>query len=420
MASERGDAPEGVRARPVPGDGLVFALLGHPSVQAIRFLSKACLVWFLTREEFGGAALAGLVVFAAQHAALLGTDDAVIQAAHLDRPLWRRLCRFHHATGLGLALIVALLGLVLGEVTADPELAALVAVLAPAVWLANLSVLPSALLLRARAFRRVLMVDLASVSGFAVTAVGLAVLGAGAWSLVGAWYANALVALVAAGRLARPELDRLGEEERADPGAVLRYGVQVSGASLLSLASERLDGLGVGVLIGRAALGLYEWALGLSQLALSYATSMAERCLFPILSEERRAGSLRAAHGKAFRIAAFGLLPLHVLLAFLARPLVTGLFPEEWHGAVPLLVLFALAAGLRCLEIVELTALKALGLGATLLRLAGLRLALLLVALALTLPEGDVTAVAAGVLVARAVALVSVLLRARAALSRAG
>ena len=33
--------------------GLRFALLAHPTVQAVRFLAKALLAWFLATEELG-------------------------------------------------------------------------------------------------------------------------------------------------------------------------------------------------------------------------------------------------------------------------------------------------------------------------------------------------------------------------------
>jgi len=401
-----GEDGAGGGARQVP-----FALFGHPLVQLVRFGAKVGLVYFLTIEELGVALFAGLFVFLGQYAALLGMDDVVVHAPRLGTRLWRRLSRFTHATGIVLGLGVLGLGWLLGGWLDEPELPRLTAALAPTVWLGNWGTLPTALLLRERAFRAVFAIDVAGVAGYAVCTLGSAALGAGPWSLVFGWYANAVLTLVVARSLARAPLARLTDAETSaeEEGRAFRYGLEVSGASFLSFAGLRADGYAVSIVLGSALFGLYEWSLFLATFGLGYATSLAERCLFPILSEEgRRAGSRSADSGRArrtaFRLTAFLLVPLHVLLALVAEPLVTTFFPREVHAAAPLVALFALAAGARCLEIFADTSLKAAGRGAVVLRLSAVRLVLLAATLAFTLPSGELVRVAQGVLVARVLA----------------
>jgi len=400
------DGP-GVGAPRVGETGEVrFALLGHPTVQLLRFGTKAGIVWALTLEEMGLAMLAGLFVFLGQHAALLGMDDAVVQAPRLSRGLWRKACSFTNRVGIAMAVLVVAAGAIAGPLTGERELLLLTAVLAPTVWIGNLGVLPTALLLRAHAFRRVFLVDVAGAVAFALVTILLAALGAGEWCLVGGWYANALASLVSARTLAREERAALRaqdeEQDEVAERAALRFGAEVSGASLLSFGGARGDGFAVGLGLGSAALGLYDWALHLAQFGLGYATSLAERCLFPILSEERRTNGLGRAHRAAFRLTAFGLLPAHVLLALLAEPIVETFFPARWHGAAPIVALLALAAGARCFEIVADTTLKAAGRGGAVWKLSAVRLFVLVVALLATLPSGT-GRVAAGVLVARVI-----------------
>ncbi len=395
--------------------GLAFALLGHPTVQGVRFLTKAGLVWFLTREELGTAMLAGLFVFLGQHAALFGMDEAVVQARVVNRRLMRAVTRFQHAASIVVVLIVAGIAWGLGTIRSEPDLVHLTVALAPAIWLGNLSVLPTALLLRARAFRSVFRIDVASVLAFSFATCASAWLGAGPWSLVVGWYANACAALF----VAQNELRHLPPppDEGEVPPGFFRYGAELTGASLLFFGGERMDAVAVWTFLGRSALGIYEWSLHLAQFALSYASNLAERCLFPILAEEHRDGRLARALGEALRLVVVYLLPAHVMLAVLAQPLVSGFLPEEWSAASGVLAILALAAGARSIEELAYTALKAAGASRRVLGLSGVRLALLLPALGLAVERGLVAVAWAVCLVRLLGALVALaLVRRQAAL----
>ncbi len=387
--------------------GLAFALLGHPTVQAVRFLTKAGLVWFLTAEELGTAMLAGLFVFLGQHAALFGMDEALVQTREVNQSLMRAVTRFQVAASLAVVLLVAGIAWGLGTIRGEPDLVRLTAALAPAIWLGNLSVLPTALLLRARAFRSVFRIDVASVLAFSAATWSSAWLGAGPWCLIIGWYANAAAAFL----VARRELRRLPPIPDGEvPPGFFRYGAELTGASLLFFGGERVDALAVWTFLGRSALGIYEWSLHLAQFALSYASNLAERCLFPILAEEHREGGLARALAEALRLLVVYLLPAHVMLAVLAQPLVFGLAPEAWRAASVVLAILALAAGARSIEELAYTALKAAGASRLVLMLSAARLALLLPALGIAVPNGLV-AVAWAVCVVRLLgALVSLAL----------
>src|SRR4029453_17054573 len=74
--------------------GVSFALLAHPMVQGIRFLSKLALPWFIDPAEFGEAALASAILFGVQHVAVYGLDEALISAKSIDKSLFARMRRF--------------------------------------------------------------------------------------------------------------------------------------------------------------------------------------------------------------------------------------------------------------------------------------------------------------------------------------
>jgi PST family polysaccharide transporter len=384
---------------------LGFALFAHPTVQLVRFGGKAALAWFLVVADFGEADFAGVLVNLALIGAVLGLDEAAIYAPNLGADLWRRLRRVHHITGIAGGVAVALAGLALGPLLDFPQLPALAAALAPTVWLANMGVLPTALLVRRREWRAWFLIELASAVAMAGLWVGLAVAGLGAWALVAGWWGNALVYAVAAHRLVRGH--KPDAEASDDLAATVRYGRHMAGANLLTFSGDRLDVFVVATL-GRLAYGLYAWAQYVSLFLANYVTSLAERMLFPVLADQQRRTDMGRSAREALRVCVTVFIPAHVLLAAVARPLVTTYLEPDWHGAGTLLALLALASAARCLDVVGITILKAAGWSGSVLSRGALRMALLVVAV-LALLGGGAEGVAGGVLLARGLAAAVVL-----------
>lgn len=389
-----------------------FALLAHPTVQAVRFLSKLALAWLVTAEQYGEAMLAGLVLFAVQHVACFGLDEALIGAQRIAPGLWRAMRRFQNRLGIGLALATAALGLVFQLVPSEAALGRLLCALAPVVWIANRATLPTALLVRERRFAKVFLVDLLAVATFATTTVIGAAAGLGAWSFVVGWTANALASLFAATAFAREFVPQGEDEPSPEWPATRAFGTELTGAAVLSYAVERADSATIGFVLGRAALGAYELALNLSNVMVNYTASLAERLIFPTLAAHHRADGLGDAYLRALRIAFVFLLPAHVALAIVADPLVRTFFPEGFHAAGPLVAVLALAAAARCVDLVATAALKATGAGPRVLRLSALRVAALAAALAASLRFG-VFPTACAVLGSRVIACAASLALAR-------
>jgi O-antigen/teichoic acid export membrane protein len=384
---------------------LLFALIGHPTVQLLRFGAKFALAWFLAPEDYGEVMLAGTLTVVAGHLALLGLDEAWIHARRAGPVLLRQLGRVHLTSGAVAAALLALAGWLLIDSEQNALLGRLMLALAPMVCLANLSVMPTAVLVRAQQYRLLFSLDVAGAAAWAGVTLLSAALDGGPWSLVHGWYANAVVTVFAARRLAQrvppPPCD-----DEDDLGRTLRFGRHMAAADLTDLAGERAGGLAVGFGIGRAALGLYEQALHLSSLMVTYARHLSERSLMPILADSHRQDELPGAHAEALRLSLVYLVPLHILLACVARPLLL-LLPPAWHGTGPLAEVLALAAAAHCVGIVSYTALKAGDWSKPVARLGLFRLLLLGIALTVTLPLGSARAVAWGLTAAQSVAALS-------------
>ncbi len=392
---------------PAPTRGMRFALLAHPSVQAVRFGTKLALPWFLTTQEYGEAILPSLIVFGLQHVAVFGLDEALVSARCVEAGLWQRMRRFQDRLGVALALALVLVGLALQGVGGQELLGLLLIGLAPMLVIANRATLPTWLLVRERRFFDLFCVDLGSVLAFALVTIAAAGAGLGSWSLVVGWTANAIAALALSSWRSRDLVPR-GAGGDADWPALRKNGGHLTVAATLGYVGERLDGAATGFGLGRGALGLFENAQNLANVLLGWGQSVADRYLFPTLAADARAEGSAPGYLRALRTTILFVLPPHAVLALVSAPLVQTVFPASWHASGPLLRFLALAAGARCVDLLAVTALKALGAGAAVVRLGWIRLVLVVLALALALPHGLETVVIA-VFASRVVAAICAL-----------
>ena len=379
---------------PAPPRGMRFALLAHPSVQAVRFATKLALPWYFTTQEYGEAVLPSLIVFGLQHVAVFGLDEALVSARGVEAGLWRRMRQFQDRLGIALALGLVLVGLALQSVVGQELLGLLLMGLAPMLVIANRATLPTWLLVRERRFFDLFCVDLGSVLAFALVTIAAAEAGLGSWSLVAGWTANAIAALLLSTWRSRDLVPR-GTGGEADWPALRKNGGHLTVAGMLGYLGERADGAATGFALGRGSLGLFENAQNLANVLVGWGQSVADRYLFPTLAADARAEGSAPGYLRALRTTILFVLPPHAVLALVSDPLVRTVFPASWHASGPLLRFLALAAGARCVDLLAVTALKALGEGAAVVRLGWIRLALVVLALALALPHGLETVVIA-------------------------
>ncbi len=386
---------------PAPTRGMRFALLAHPSVQAVRFATKLALPWFFTAREYGDAILPALIVFGLQHVAVFGLDEALVSTRRLDGALWRHMRRLQDRIALGLALALVAAGLVLQLVSGQELLGRFLIALAPMLFIANRATLPTWLLVRERRFFDLFCVDLGSVLTLAAVTIVAASVGLGPWALVAGWWANAVAALVLSTWRSRDLVPRDPGDAKDWP-ALRRTGAHLTTASTLGYVGERLDGAATGFVLGSGPLGLFENAQNLSGVLVGWGQSIADRYLFPTLAADERADGSAPGYLRALRTTILFVLPPHAVLALVAEPFVRTFFPPSWAESGPLLRFLALAAGARCLDLLAVTALKAQGRGSTVVFLGWTRIALLVVALAIALPHG-LSSVVIAVLASRVV-----------------
>jgi len=328
-----------------------FSWLGAAMIIAkvTDFAAILVVLRFLTKEQVGAASLVvafGMVVEALDG---LGTSTALVQAPSLSRVQLDSLFWFI----VGGALVVA--G---GTLLAAPLIASLYGVAGMATYLlavaikqplVGAAVIPLALLNRDLQYERIAIVNVCATFAAALTRLGLALAGAGAWAILVAYVASGFFTLVGA-VLMRPFLPRL----RIDMAAIsplLHFGWRATISALCEQMINNVHYLLVGWFYGAAPLAEYRLAFDLAMEPANAAGTLINRTALPVFAKvsaqrEALAQSLNWSLRKLLAVVS----PFAVAIVFAAEPITELIHDEQgrsYAGASLPLKLLAAAAVLR-------------------------------------------------------------------------
>ncbi|WP_234323639.1 oligosaccharide flippase family protein [Streptomyces sp. NRRL F-2580] len=359
--------------------------------------------FFLGPEAWGVYGIAQTVLLVLLSANELGVSLAIVRWEGDPRRFAPTVLTLSAlSSGLLYVVLFAVAPAVAG-VLGSPEASGVLRVMCLCVVLDGLSQVPAGFLTREFAQGRRMAVDgLNFVLSTAVTLL-LAVDGWGAMSFAWGSVVGNVAALIGC-CLAAPGTLRFGWD-REQAKALLRFGLPLAGASMLALGVVNVDTMVVGSALDALALGFYVLAFNISGWPVRIISEAARRVSFAGFS--RLADSpqaLAAGFGRALGVVMTGTVPLCVLLAALAGPLVELIYGARWLPAARALP-WLMALGLVRIGCeLAYDCLVAIGRRRSLIGVQGLWLVLLLPALVVGARTGGIVGVAQGhVLVAGAV-----------------
>lgn len=310
--------------------------------QGAQFLVVLILARLATPVDFGTVALLGSVVLVAVVLGDAGLSTAILQAADLDDESLDTAFWLTAAAGALLTLVALGAAVPLSALLGRPGRWPVAAFLGLAVLATSLGTVPTALLVKQRAFGRLLAVGvLGSVlSGTAAVVVATSV--SPLWGLavqMVAMPAASTVLLWAVGdfrphrRLSRRAAERL-----------LGAGRWVFAANAVDVSFARVQAVVVGTMFGAADLGRYQRADSTQQLSADTTATIVGRVALPLFARSSgRPDLLRTGFLTGIRSVTAVNAPVMALLAALSAPLVTALYGPRWSGAAPLLSVLAMA-----------------------------------------------------------------------------
>jgi O-antigen/teichoic acid export membrane protein len=233
-----------------------------------------------------------------------------------------------------------------------PEATNILRVLTLSVLIDAVTAVPSALMTRGFLQRERLIVDGVSLVVGSGAAIGFALAGWGAWALVVSLLVgnvvNSAFILIYAPTIHRPGFDSGIARE------LLAFGLPLALASLLVFALLNVDYIVVGGFLGPTDLGFYLLAFNLAMWPVNLLSAPVRRVSMPAFARlHQNDASGPAAYLRACLLLLLVTLPISVLLAVFAEPMIGLIYGSRWVPAAAALPLLAVLATVRVLS--ELT-----------------------------------------------------------------
>jgi PST family polysaccharide transporter len=391
--------------------GMAWAYGSYVGGRLLVLLATAILARLLTPSEFGLVAFALTVTAFLDIVSDLGVSQTLIVLSDEDA---KRRASTAWTLGVLLGGLLTLATAAISPLAADffhqSELELMLPVLGLNFLIRALGMTHFALAQREIDFRTRTIAEMSDVLVRGSVGVGLALAGAGAYSLVLGYLAGSAALAGSLWLLVpfRPKLQLV----RADLGGLLRFGGGLTVLNTLSAVANQIDYIAVGRVLGQTKLGLYTLGFRLPELLIINFSYVAGLVLFPAM-----AGVDRAALADAFltsqRYVLMVCVPLAVALALLAEPIVLVLFGDQWGDSVAVMQVLTLFGLAVTLGIPAGTAYKSVGRVNVLVKLAIPRTLLVVASIVVFVDDGIVAVAACQAAVAALFSIINIVFASR-------
>lgn len=369
------------------------------STLVLRTLFNAVLARILVPEDYGIVAITAVFTVFFSLLADMGLGAGIIQNKELTRDDIGGIFAFSLRLGGVLAVAFALFSLPLSHFYGKRELIPVGMLLSIQLFFNTLNVVPQALLLKRKDFKRVALRILLSCIFSGLAGIGLALAGLKYYALVIQAILDAAFIFAWNYFSTRPPMARKVKRESIDK--IRSYSGFLFGFNLINYFARNTDNLLIGKVIGAAPLGYYDKSYKLMLYPVNNLTHVITPVLHPILSEHQ--------HDKPYIYRKYlQVVQLLSLLGafitpffwFCSAEIIRILYGSQWEAAIPCLRWMSLAMWAQMILSSAGTIFQSLG-DTKRLFLSGSMNAVLVVAFIVAgLVEGSIEAVARNVAIA--------------------
>lgn len=398
-ASQQADHEDEIRS--TLAGGAAWNGLAQVSTRLFQVAVTVVLARLLTPADYGLVGVATIFTGFTAIFVELGMSTAIINRREFRDGQLSALLVINALFGLLLGCLLFLTAPLAAGFFRMPMLTPVLKFMAVGLPISGLGVVQTALLLKRFQFRKIAASDIFCSVVYGVVAIGLALAGAGVWSL-----AIGAIAMSAAQVLTRWKLSTWRPRSRPDFTGLaesIRYGGKVLGSQTAGYIRGQIDYVIIGRMLGAVSLGLYTIAFRISDFPKRHLVTIINRVATPMFARyqddrERQ----RVAYKTTLRLVGPVVFPLLVGIAVTAEPFVLFVYGAKWAGAIFPLRMLALMGVLLSMAEVGSTMLLAAGRpGVQMLLIVGYA-ALLSILAYVAVPWG-ISAVAAAVLAATAI-----------------
>ncbi|PRD68385.1 flippase [Malikia spinosa] len=242
----------------------------------------------------------------------------------------------------------------------EPKLTILIKIMGLTVLIDAFQVVQQSILHRQLNFKNQLKASFPAALGSSLISIGLAILGAGVWSLVFQMLTSSLITVLILWRISEWRPGR--NFTYASLCNMYSFGYKLFLSGILDTIFKNLYIIIIAKFFTTSVAGLYFFAEKIRELILSQLVGAIQNVTYPALSKIQDDNEkLKSGYRKIIAITTFVLFPTLSLLAALAQPLFEILLPSKWLPAVPYLQLLCFSGFLYPLHSINLNILKVKG-----------------------------------------------------------
>lgn len=364
------EEPASTTGAPSPGEAgslrsrvrsAVFWRSGSQIVaQLIAWTATFLVIRMLDPADYGLFAMATMVVVFLGLFEGFGFASSLIQRESISREDIRQVFGLLILLSFGLAAAQLLLAPLAAAYFREPAVATLLRVQVLLHFTTPFIALPFALLSRELDYRKQALANLAASIAAAATALTLALMGFGVWTLV---YAPIVLFTVKAAGLTFAARSLIWPSFRfKGAGAMIGFGGALTVTQFFWFLQSQSDIFVAGRAFNAHMLGLYTTSLFLTQILVAKFVPPLNDVAFSAYSRMRREGdSIAPAFASSVRLIMTVALPFYFGLALTAEPLIETILGPHWHATIPIVHLLAIAMPFMTLQILFAPATNASG-----------------------------------------------------------
>jgi O-antigen/teichoic acid export membrane protein len=329
--------------------GVIWSLVQNWGARLGGLLVFMVLARLLSPSEMGLFAAATTVVAFCALFVDSGLSEAVVQTQEVTPRQLSTVFIINLLMALVVLVSVWLAAPALAVYFKLPELTLILRVSVFTVVLNALAFSQMAMMRRAFQYKQLALITLGGTALSGSIAVGIALAGFGAWSLV----AQSLIAAAYTAALLwmRPAWQLEWHFSFGSISGLLSYGVKRLLTALMDFANTRFIELFFASVFGAATLGLYVVGARVYQILMQVLCSsvldIAHNAFSRLAHEPEK---LKEAYYSALGLAAATSMPIFFMLAMVSNELVVGVFGNQWTEAGAVLVPLLILGGIQVLQ----------------------------------------------------------------------
>lgn len=369
------------------------------STLVLRLLFNAALARILVPEDFGVVAVA--MVFTTFFSLLsdMGLGAGIIQNKELSRDDIGNIFAFSLRLGLVLMGVFALLSFPMAHFYGNQALVPVGMLLSIQLFFNTLNVVPNALLLKQKEFKKVALRILCACLTSGTVGIVLALIGLKYYALAVQAILDALFIFGWNYFSTRPPMAR--KPSRASLEKIRSYSSYLFGFNLVNYFARNLDNLLIGKYMGAAQLGYYDKSYKLMLYPVNNLTHVITPVLHPILSEHQNDKAyIYDKYRQVVKVLSLLGAFITPFFWFASEEIIPILYGKQWLPAIPCLQWMALAMWAQMILSSAGTIFQSLGDTRRLLWSGSMNAVLVVVFIIAGLVEGSIVAVARNVAIA--------------------